>query len=507
MSSFLYTIQHFLHWEYALLLSVIMLSGRLVVYFLIPPQNPRQIPAVPFWVTLLPLFQEVDQQELFRKYIAKPLYKHGAIKIFFGGQWNVIVQRSSYLSEVFKKEQVYNKSGNQKKIPHSLLAEFLGSNIISARADEWRSYRSVIQPGLQTVFETKPLFDNAQRLSEHLYQMQTKAPSHGVTIQGILQRYSSANLLHCVFDNPVLSDAMMDIEHEVPLHSTQLTLKRYLFRPLFMNFPVLDRFGSVIASRSKARALIREFTTLLQTQILQAPSKGRSEKPKSLRGQLVSAQQDGVFTAKQLRDNLNVLYVAGQENPQLLMISALYLLAKYPTIQEKLRHEINTYGPIDSNPTINWQRLPYLTATTLECLRLFPPISQLINRQMAEPTWLGGDIYLPAGTYIGYNSYATNRDPTVWGPDVDTPRPERWGSTDEQISANYRGAKARAEFISFHGGSRACLGEKFALLEIKSTLFVLVKNLRWELDASWEDRMTPAGPLHPRGVRIMFTKV
>ncbi|KAJ5280943.1 Cytochrome P450 oxidoreductase [Penicillium angulare] len=482
-----------------------MLSGGLLVYFLMPPRNPRQIPSVPFWVTLLPLFREVDQQELFRKYIAKPLYKHGAIKIFFGGQWNVIVQRSSYLSEVFKKEQIYNKSGNQKKIPHSLLAEFLGSNIISARADEWRLYRSVIQPGLQTVFETEPLFDNAQRLGEHLYQMQTIAPSHGVPIQGILQRYSNANLLHCVFDNPGLSDQLMDIEHEVPLHSTQLTLKQYLFRPIFMNFPVLDRLGSLIASRSKARALIHEFSTLLQTQILQDSSKGRSERPKSLRIQLVAARKDGVLTDKQLRDNLNVLYVAGQENPQLLMISALYLLAKYPSIQEKLRHEVDTYGPIDS--TINWRCLPYLTATTLECLRLFPPISQLINRQVAEPTWLGGEIYLPPGTYIGYNSYATNRDPTVWGANADTPHPERWGSTDEQICANYRGAKARAEFISFHGGSRACLGEKFALLEIKVTLFVLVKNLKWGLDASWEDCMTPAGPLHPRGARLMFTKV
>ena len=140
---------------------------------------------------------------------------------------------------------------------------------------------------------------------------------------------------------------------------------------------------------------------------------------------------------------------------------------------------------------MDWRSLPYLTATILECLRLLPPISQLINRYVAEPACLGGSIHIPRGTYIGYNSYATNRDPVTWGPDANDFRPERWGSTHEQISKNYQSAKARAEFISFHSGSRACLGEKFALLQMRITLFVLASAFRWDLDPEWKDRMTP----------------
>ncbi|CAI7614632.1 unnamed protein product [Penicillium pancosmium] len=162
---------------------------------------------------------------------------------------------------------------------------------------------------------------------------------------------------------------------------------------------------------------------------------------------------------------------------------------------------------IRTSSSPDWRFLPYLTATILECLRLLPPISQLINRRVAEPAWLGGLIHIPRGTYIGYNSYATNRDPDSWGPDADEFRPERWGATDEKISMMYRSAKARAEFISFHGGSRACLGEKYALLQMRVTLFVLVQAFRWELDPEWKNKMTPAGPLHPRGVRLVFTKL
>lgn len=69
---------------------------------------------------------DVDQEETFNKYVREPLLEHGAVKIFFGAQWNILVQRSEYLVEILKNEEIYQKSGNQKKIPHSVLAEFLG---------------------------------------------------------------------------------------------------------------------------------------------------------------------------------------------------------------------------------------------------------------------------------------------------------------------------------------------------------------------------------------------
>jgi unspecific monooxygenase len=109
-------------------LALIGAAVAAVVYvsFLLPPRHPRNIPAIPFWVALLPFFKDVDQSEIFRKYIDKPLRTHGAVKLFFGAQWNILVHRPSFLVEIFRDEDLYQKSGNQKKIPHSVLAAFLG---------------------------------------------------------------------------------------------------------------------------------------------------------------------------------------------------------------------------------------------------------------------------------------------------------------------------------------------------------------------------------------------
>ncbi|KAL2158098.1 hypothetical protein VTH06DRAFT_4666 [Thermothelomyces fergusii] len=124
---------------------------------LVPPRQPANIPAVPFWVALIPFFKDVDQSDIFRKYIERPLRTHGAVKLFFGAQWNILVHKPSYLAEIFKEEDVYQKSGNQKKIPHSVLAHFLGDNIISSHGERWRKYRSVVKPGLQRDFDARAI--------------------------------------------------------------------------------------------------------------------------------------------------------------------------------------------------------------------------------------------------------------------------------------------------------------------------------------------------------------
>lgn len=146
--------------------------------------------------------------------------------------------------------------------------------------------------------------------------------------------------------------------------------------------------------------------------------------------------------------------------------------------------------------------LPLLTAVILESLRLFPPIGQLINRRTSQDTLLGhASIVIPSGTYVGYNCYSTNRDPEAWGPTADQFDPSRWGGDVTSIQKQLRLRKSKAEFISFHGGRRACLGEKFALLQMRVTLCKLLGAFMWMLDPEWIDRKTPVGPVFsPRKV-------
>jgi cytochrome P450 len=254
-------------------------------------------------------------------------------------------------------------------------------------------------------------------------------------------------------------------------------MKREIFKPIFMNFPILDHFP--FPSRVYARSLVSKFSSTLQSALAHPPStevvsEGQGN-PDGLGARLFAAQAVGLLTLKQYRDNLNVLFVASQENPQIALISCLYLLAKHLSVQETLQAEL-----VSRSEDTPLETLPFLTATILECLRLYPPISQLINRLTTAPASLSSSgtherVMIPAGTYVGYHAYSTNRDIGIWGADSDKFRPERWGKSLEEIHATHRRVRAKGGFITFHGGRRACLGERFAMIELRVGLAGLLQ--------------------------------
>ncbi|KZF20229.1 Dit2 protein [Xylona heveae TC161] len=473
---------------------------KLYFWTFFPPRNfPRNIPTVPFYVTLLPLFKDVDQEKIFKEYLEEPLATHGAVKIFFGARWNILLQKPEYMAEIFKDEKTYAKSGNQKKIPYSVLADYTGDNIISAHGDDWRLYQQVLKPGLQKQFDISSFCENALLLIRILKE--TNNRDGAVLVTPLLQRYTVANLGKAVFS----ADFQTMEKPDADVHLLQMAVKKEIFKPIFLTFPFLDALP--IPSRKKARRTVQVFRDEF-CKMVQKSHAGNccSTESDNLGCRLISARKKSVLREKQFQDNMVISFVAGHENPQLLLSTLIYLLAKHQEIQEKLRREILCSGQDDPSHDM-FKNMPYLTSVIYEALRLFPPISQLINRKTTRTVALGNEIIIPKGTYVGYHAYATGRDATCWGLDANEFLPERWGGTMPEIANKYRRAKSKAEFTSFHGGRRACLGEKLAILEARVTLFYLIQRLKWKLDPTWPERMTPAGPLYPRMLRVQVEEL
>jgi cytochrome P450 len=108
-------------------------------------------------------------------------------------------------------------------------------------------------------------------------------------------------------------------------------------------------------------------------------------------------------------------------------------------------------------------------------LRLYPPVP-LNNREAVKTTVLptgGGPngsspILVRKGELIVFSPYVNSRLKSIYGPDAEEYRPERWeGERLKNIGWAY---------FPFNGGPRQCLGEDFALLQISYTIVRLLQT-------------------------------
>jgi cytochrome P450 len=158
---------------------------------------------------------------------------------------------------------------------------------------------------------------------------------------------------------------------------------------------------------------------------------------------LGARHEDGsVMSAKELRDELMTLLVAGHETTASSLAFGLNLLARHPHVVDALRDEDDTY----------------MTATIQEILRARPVLPNAAPRLVKRPVEIAGWRY-DRGVCLLANTYLVHHDPEIY-PDPYSFRPERFL---EEPPGTYT-------WIPFGGGRRRCLGASFALLELKTVL-------------------------------------
>lgn len=201
---------------------------------------------------------------------------------------------------------------------------------------------------------------------------------------------------------------------------------------------------------------------------------------------------------------MTTLIFAAMDTTSNVLSRILSLLATHPEVQDKLRREV--MNALDENDGQDFSydqlvSLPLLDAVCRETLRLYPPLSQLLRTARKETvlpllspiTRVDGhhihQIVVPKDTDITISIINCNRDPELWGPDSYEWKPERWLSPlpDTILEAPVPGIFSN--LLTFLGGGRACIGFKFAELEMKVVLSVLLSKFRFapsEKEIVWE---------------------
>ncbi|TLD32304.1 cytochrome p450 [Venturia nashicola] len=263
---------------------------------------------------------------------------------------------------------------------------------------------------------------------------------------------------------------------------------------------------------------------------------------------------DGL-SESEIMGNSFVMFLAGHETAANTIHFCILFLAIRPDLQQRLQAELDDI--FQGRPPSQWDYdtdLPRLFSGLLgaimnEQLRLIPPVVNIPKCTLpgsSQTLTIGGkECIVPEGTFINLNTVAVHRNPKYWphGPtrseglggrihttsntdnDLEEFRPERWllsenekgdarievkGENDDvdltpdTASTLFRPAKGA--YIPFSEGFRACLGRRFAQVEILATLAVIYQTHSVELCVDGCASEVEAGGMSYGERKKMWTK-
>uniref|UniRef100_A0A8C3JYI9 CP4B1 protein n=1 Tax=Calidris pygmaea TaxID=425635 RepID=A0A8C3JYI9_9CHAR len=216
---------------------------------------------------------------------------------------------------------------------------------------------------------------------------------------------------------------------------------------------------------------------------------------------LCTKDANGVgLSDEDLRAEVDTFMFEGHDTTASGISWLLYCLSLHPEHQQRCREEIQ--GILGDRDTIEWEDLGKMTYTTMcvkESLRVFPPVPS-VSRQLSKPITFSDGRSLPAGCQVALNIFAIHRNRDVWE-DPEIYDPLRF--TPENSAQRHSHA-----FIPFSAGSRNCIGQQFAMNEMKVALALTL--LRFELfpDLSKPPTLMPQLVLRSsNGIHLILKKI
>uniref|UniRef100_A0A8C9V6N2 aromatase n=1 Tax=Scleropages formosus TaxID=113540 RepID=A0A8C9V6N2_SCLFO len=188
---------------------------------------------------------------------------------------------------------------------------------------------------------------------------------------------------------------------------------------------------------------------------------------------LLSRDEDGNgLTDEEIKAEADTFMFEGHDTTASGISWILYNLALHPDHQDRCRAEVDALLQGRDSEEIEWNdlsNLPYTTMCIKESLRLHPPVTAVTRRFAQDMTVPGGRV-IPQGNICLVSIYGTHHNPDIW-PNPEVYDPMRFDPE------NSKGRSSHA-FVPFSAGPRNCIGQNFAMAEMKVVVALTLLRFR-----------------------------
>ncbi|XP_058124025.1 probable cytochrome P450 4d14 [Anopheles ziemanni] len=384
-------------------------------------------------------------------------------------------------------EKVVLAKTTKKSFPYDFLEPWLGTGLLLSFGEKWFQRRRIITP----TFHFKML-DQFVDVFNHeadvlVSKLEARAGKGEFNIYDYITLYALDSI--CTTSMGVQINAQEDPNNEYAQGVKQMS--EFIFRrvfSVFRQFPSLFFLYPFAREQGRVIKKLHNFTNTViekrrqQLQAEQAVGQVEfnadeedlySKRRDTFLDQLLKVKVDGKpLSTADIREEVDTFMFEGHDTTTSGISFTILNLAKHQDIQQKVFEEID--GMLGANAKSTeltsslLQEMKYLDMVIKESLRIVPPVP-FIGRKLLEDMEMNGTV-IPAGTTFSLNIFSIHRNPKVF-PEPEKFIPERFSDDNDVKRGPY-------DYIPFSAGFRNCIGQKYALLEMKVTIVKLLASYR-----------------------------
>ena len=403
-----------------------------------------------------------------------------------------IIQQRSAVSRSFivndpagVRRVLLENAANYPKAPveHRILGPAMGNGLILSEGETWRAHRRIMAPAFdhRTNERYAPVMVDAARKTADRWAAQ----QHGAIVE----------VQHAMMELTleIIARSMFAADSESIKSIIREGSDRYqdvMMVGLLEFVPAIGPLWSAWKGM-RGRAIMRDFDRAM-FDLIEARMKSGANANGDLLDRLISSRDEesnSGMTAREIRDQVLTIFVAGHETTALSLMWTWYLLSMHPEHEARMHAELDAVlgGREPTWPDVG--KLVYTRMILQESMRMYPAVHTLAFRTALKDDILCG-MPVPERSLITIIPWLIHRHRKLWE-NPDRFEPERF--TPEAIAG-----RDRLAYIPFGFGPRICIGASFAMTEAVLILATLAQRFRL--------RVAPGCRVEPHAVFTLHAK-
>ncbi|MEL6558948.1 MAG: cytochrome P450 [Bacteroidota bacterium] len=358
------------------------------------------------------------------------------------------INKAEYVTHILQT----NHKNYKKSLAYRKLSLMLGNGLFTSEGDFWLRQRRLAQPA----FHKQRIDGYFEIIKKHTADFVKEVNDKDQFMLGSALTSVTLKIISETLLGLDLRDGHQLIEEKLPV-IMKFMIRRItsgLNAPLWLPTTSNREF---IKSSKRIRKMIEQMIA----------RKRQQPDSNDLLTELINARdaETGEYMDDtQLTDEVLTFFLAGHETTAVSAFWAIWLLENNPAEKRKLLDELTSVN-LEELQLSDLSALPYLDAVIKESMRLYSPVwvlgrEAIDNDQIAE-------FKIEKGDSIIFSPYMIHRHLDYWD------HPERY--MPERFLTET--AMPKNTYFPFGSGPRLCIGNNFAILELKVILIGVLKGL------------------------------